>query len=307
MLIGNSFIQGIQLLFMHGADIYGTGNVFYDLVRFIRNFGVTLLRNNSSLVVLAAVLGSILLFRKDKKKFIILFLWFLPAIFVTQYWHIGLFGRVALIASFPLAVLASFTPRIIYFIIVVQLVIMFFPIAFTNKHAVVQKELVSLYKMVPKNSVLVSSNLIRPQVTFSGETYFINEPGQSLEYIYSKIDLALSRGRGVYIDSQALYNPYYSYDGNHLHVLSLGKIGNSEIKPLFEEYSLEIVKKSKNPRIFLYKISPVSKPIIDSDYKYEYLEGFQNKLHKERVDYLDLGVWIWATVTNKKESYAWKL
>lgn len=308
ILTGSTPIQGFKLLFIHGADIYGTGNVFYDLARFIRNFGVILLRNNSTLVILAAALGSTLLYRKDKKKLFILFLWFLPTILVTQYWHIGLFGRVALIASFPLAVLASFAPRIVYILVVIQLIFMFIPLAITNRSAPIQQELVNIYSTISPSSVLISSNLIRPQVTFSGEKYFVNEPGQSLEFIGSKIDLALKNNKNVYIDSQALYNPYYSYDGNHLHVLSLGKTGNSNIKPIFEKYSVEIVEKSQNSRIFLYKINPISKLKINPvTYTYEYGKGHGSRLHTERIDYLDMGTWVWALLTNKKEPILWKL
>ncbi len=307
MLVGNTPFESMRLLFMHGADIYGTGNLLYDLGRFIRNFGIIVLRNNSTLVVLSAVIGSILLFKKDKTKLLILILWFLPTVFVTQYWHIGLFGRVALIASFPLALLVSVVPRIFYILIVLQLIIMFIPLALTNRSAPVQQELVKIYSTIPQNSVLISSNLIRPQVVFSGEKYFINEPGQSLEFIEYKIDLALSQGRNVYIDSQALFNPYYSYDGNHLHVLSLGKIGNSKVKPLFEKYSSSVIRSSKNPRIFLYKINPVSKLNFDRDYTYKHLNGFENTVHKERIDYLDIGTWGWKIINKKNEPFFWKL
>lgn len=308
MLIGNTPIQGFKLLFMHGADIYGTGNIFYDLTRFVRNFGIILLRNNSTLVILAAALGSILLYRKDKKKLLILFLWFLPAILVTQYWHIGLFGRVALVASFPLAVLTSFAPRLLYFLVVVQLIIMYIPLAIINKNAPIQNELVSLYSTIPQGGVLVSSNLIRPQVVFSGEKYFVNEPGQSLEFIGSEIDLALKNNKNVYIDSQTLYNPYYSYDGNHLHILSLGKVGNSKTEPLFDKYSVEIIKETSNKRIFLYKINPASRLKTDSkSYTYEYGKNFRGRLNHERIDYLDAGMWAWVLLTNKKEPISWKL
>lgn len=303
MLTGSTPIQGFMLLFMHGADIYGTGNILHDLARFIRNFGVILLRNNSALVIIAAALGSILLYRKDKKKLFILFLWFLPVVLVTQYWHIGLFGRVALIASFPLAVLASFASRILYIFVIIQLLIMFVPIAAINRNAPIQQELVNLYDTIPKDAVLVSSNLIRPQVTFRGETYYINEPGQGLGFIEQKIDLTLSQGRDVYIDSQALFNPYYSYDGNHLHILSLGKVGNSKVKPLLDKYSFTITNITDNERIFLYKIRAASN---SNSANYEYIFGSKfNKLHKERIDYYDAGVWIWAFIAHKNEPKAW--
>lgn len=305
-LIGNSVQESLQLLFMHGTDIYGTGNIFIDIARSMRNFGIIILRNNSTFVVLAAIIGSVLLFKKDKKKFGILALWFLPTLFVTQYWHIGLFGRVALISSFPLAILAAqIKSRIIFIAIVLQLVIIIIPLAINNRNAPIQKELVNLYDSIPRNSVLISSNLIRPQVTYGGEKYFINEPGQGLEFISSKIDGAMKENKNVYIDSQALYNPYFSYDGNHLHVLSLGEYGNSGIKPLFDRYQLQIIKTTSNPRIFLYQIIGSSNK--QSEYIFQYSYEFQNKIQRSRIDYGDVGTWIWVLMTGRREPMYWKI
>lgn len=305
-LVGNSVFQSIQLLFMHGTDIYGTGSLLIDAARFLRNFGIILLRNNSTLVIVTAIIGSILLFRRDKKKFTVLSLWFLPTLLVTQYWHIGLFGRVALIASFPIAILvAQIKSRIIFFLIVLQLIIITIPLAIDNRNATVQKELVGLYDLIPKNSILISSNLIRPQVTYGGETYFINEPGQSMEFIESKIDLALKENKNVFIDSQALYNPYYAYDGNHLHVLSLGKQATSEVKSIFDRYQTRIVNTTSNPRIFLYQVDgSLSKP---SKYVFQYSQQFQNRISSSRIDYRDIGTWVWVILSRRHEPISWSI
>lgn len=305
-LIGNSAQESLQLLFMHGTDIYGTGNIFMDIVRSMRNLGIILLRNNSTLVIFAAIIGFILSHKKDKKKLAVLGLWFLPTFLVTQYWHIGLFGRVALIASFPLAILAAHIKhRILFAVIIFQLVVITIPLAIDNRNASIQKELVSLYSSIPKNSVLVSSNLIRPQVTYNGEIYFINEPGQGLEFIESKIDLALRENKNVYIDSQALYNPYFSYDGNHLHVLSLGTYGKSEIKPLFDRYQVQVIKTTSNPRIFLYQVERMLKNT--SKYSFQYSQEHWNEINPSRIDYRDLGTWAWVMLTRRHEPACWSI
>lgn len=315
ILSGESVFSSLKLLFMHGGDFITSSNPILAALRSIRNLGITLLRSNSTLIILYALFGLILLYRKNKKQALLLIIWFIPVILSSQYWHIGLFGRTSLLASFPLAILAvHIKSRILLAILFIQLAVITIPLAFSNLSGGVQVKLTSLYKSVPENAVLISSNLIRPQVSFYGEKYYINEPGQDIEFIKEKIDSALVMGRPVYIDSQALYNPYYSYDGNHLHILSLGSYGKSEVSSLFKEYEIGIVMMGESERIYLYQVNPLRKDVKGTVRKakpgqevFVYSKKPQEKINPMRIDYLDAGTWIWTLVANRTEPIVWTI
>lgn len=304
---GTSLLRLLHLLVFHGGDFIASSNPMYEMGVYVRNLGVTLLRNNSTLIVLGAALGGVILYRNDKKKLGLVLLWIVPVLLTSQYWHIGLFGRVSVLASFPIAILvAQIRSRILFGILVCNLILISLPLVIANKNSHIHKELQSLYKSIPKDSVLVSSNLIRPQVTFTGEVYFINEPGQDINFIVAQIEKALMQNKKVYVDSQALFNPYYSLDGNNLHVLSLGKAGHSSIKPLFQEYTISIVKIiDLKSRVFLYQI--IKKNSHSTYELFSYSQEIQNIVHPLRYDYFDMGTWMWYLLTNKKDPTLWTI
>lgn len=314
---GNSVISSLNLLFMHGGDFITSQNVFLAFLRALRNLAITLLRNNSTILVLYAIIGAVILTSKNKKQVLFLLFWLFPVILTSQYWHIGLFGRTSLLASFPLSILAvQIKSKLLLSFLFIQLVIITIPLAFTNKNADVQNKLVSMYEDMPKNALLISSNLIRPQVTFYGEKYFINEPGQDIEFIELKINSALLQKRPVYIDSQAVFNPYYSLDGNNLHILSLGKRGDSKVSELFKQYRIQIVSvQDWANRIYLYQINPytkydhnaVSGKASPGSEIFLYPIGLHERVHPLRIDYHDAGTWVWAILTKKKDPVLWTI
>lgn len=324
--IGNSFVQGFGALFIHGQDVVLSGNVMLELAQFARNFSITILRNNSSFIIAAAVTGLIVLWKSrfkkhGKRNLAICVLWFLPMLLTSQYWHIGLFGRVSVMASFPIAILAAqIKSKVVFVLLVLSLIFISVPLVISNRNAHIQGKLEKLYNLLPTKSLLISSNLIRPQVTFSGETYFINEPGQDIKFIEVRIDTALKHDRGVYIDSQALYNPYYSYDGNRLHILSLGSIGKSEIAPIFKKYKVRIVNViDADNKIFLYQINPPDKSSRDKKVEvtfgksspgkevFLYSDKLAKRINPNRIDYRDIGTWLWVLLTGRNEPVLWTI
>lgn len=323
-LTGDSIIQGLTLLFRHGADFILSGNLLHMTGQALRNFFITMLRDNSTLVIIAAVIGFIILWRSRKTKYgkrnlAVCILWLLPALLTSQYWHIGLFGRVSVMASFPIAILASqIKSKTIFKLLVLSLLFTSIPLIVSNRNASIQGKLAKLYNSIPPKSLLISSNLIRPQATFTGEKYFINEPNQDIQFIEEKIDNALKNNRGVYVDSQALYNPYYSYDGNNLHILSLGSIGKSEIVPIFKKYKIRIVRViDVNNRIFLYQVNPQGKNLnikktrtISGKAKpgkeiFLYSNNLSKRINPNRIDYMDIGMWMWVLLSGRNEPVLW--
>lgn len=318
----HNFIESVATLFIHGKDFITWTNLKIGLVRSIRNFLVTILRNNSTFIVILALFGFIKILKSNKKLSIFIFIWFLPVFLTSQYWHIGLFGRLSLIASFPLALLASqIKNKTIYILSVVNLIVISIPLMINNKNAEIQQSLKNIYEIIPKKDILIGSNLIRPQTYFYGTKYFINEPGFTVDVIEKKLQNA--NNKEVFIDSQALFNPYYSYDGNHLHILSLGKIGNSEIKKLIKNNRVEL-SEIENPdkRIFLYKvlkeneqrnnIKKFDKNILLISGKempgtevFLFSKNWKYILNPYRMDYRDTFSWIVQVITNKRDPLLW--
>lgn len=314
---GSSFSHSIELLFMHGGDIMMSPDAIQTGGRFARNLVIILLRNNSSIVILYAFIGLIYLFKYDKKRLAFCLVWILPVLIASQYWHIGLFGRVSLIASFPIALLSAHVKsRIAFVFLVFCLLIFTVPLAIENSMSTLHKRVRQLYSEIPKDSVLISSNLIRPQVTFRGEKYFINEPGQDIAFIKQKINSALLNNKKVFIDSQAVYNPYYSLDGNRLHILSLGKVGNTKVRELFKTYTVTI-SHDVNPekRVFLYQINGLVKRNRKNIYGETapgkeviiYSQNIFSKVSPLRMDYGDIGVWIYYFSMNKTDALGWTI
>ncbi len=148
---------------------------------------------------------------------------------------------------------------------------------------------------LPKDSVLLQTHYLKPFTGFSGTILWID--GDDL----GKIDGYSKSGHRVFLAKEAVTAPYQLLVGNNFHITSLGKVGDSESRVLFKKYKVrpyldnyELTFADKN------KISKdAGEPIIYYDY------SFWGRLARRRIDYGDLGTWVWAVVTNHRDPREW--
>lgn len=180
----------------------------------LRNIFIPLLRNNTSLIVILAIVS---LFRRQTSNFYFLLsiFWLWPIIITNQWWDSLLFGRHALIASFGLALmvaqllknhrlLASITLTYLLFTVVPTVNLLNRPIPYL--------ETAKLIKDLPAGGLLIDSHFARPQTAgvYAGKTIYVNEPGWNFE-----------TNKLMFVTSAALSDPYGLYSGPYLHSLSL--------------------------------------------------------------------------------------
>jgi hypothetical protein len=149
--------------------------------------------------------------------------------------------------------------------------------------------------VLPKNQVLIQSHYYYPFTKYDGKILWF-ETGDM-----DQIDEYLKIGTRVFMPKEAVTAPYLLIVGNNYHITSLAKTGNSESRFLFEKYILDRYLDSFELR--LSEEMEVSKeagqPVVF------YGTGFPQRLSRLRINYGDVGIWVWAVITNHKDAIGW--
>lgn len=176
---------------------------------------------------------------------------------------------------------------------------------------------------LPKGNVLIQTHYLRPFMSeYNGKILFIGQDG------FGSIDKYLRDDKSVFLESQAVFAPYMLYVGNNLHITSLGKFGKSESEDLFVNYTVDLAGvQNAGKRIYFYElkntdltyeerirlnkesVSDEAKVIIGKAKKgapvFVYSRKISGRLRRERVDYGDMALWMWAFLTGRKEPMVW--
>ena len=147
---------------------------------------------------------------------------------------------------------------------------------------------------LPAGQILIESSYYSPFIKYDGTVLWLESGG------LGKIDDYLKAGKRVFLEKNAVTTPYRLFVGNNFHITSLGKVGNSDSRFLFEKYSVDAYGDSLELKLFKGTISKEKgQPVISYD------PGFWGRLARERIDYGDLGSWIWAIITNHRDPTGW--
>lgn len=148
---------------------------------------------------------------------------------------------------------------------------------------------------IPIGQVLVETHYLKPFTKYNGTILWIGEND------LGKIDDYLVSGKRVFLTKQAITAPYMLLVGNNYHITSLGKVGDSESRFLFSKYI--VLEVGDVVELKLFKGKEISKeagePVIFYD------QNFWGKIARRRIDYGDIGSWIWAITTNHHDPTGW--
>ena len=147
---------------------------------------------------------------------------------------------------------------------------------------------------LPVGQILIESSYYSPFIKYDGTIMWLESGGSD------KIEGYLKLGKRVFLEKNAITSPYRLFVGNNFHITSLGKAGNSDSRFLFEKYTVDAYANSLELKLFKGTISKeAGQPIISYD------SSFWGRLSRERIDYGDIGTWIWAIITNHRDPTGW--
>lgn len=257
-------ILGIPLLITkyhsHLLDIVSTNQgLLITTLRILRNIlfqSVAILALSGFLFLLMAIILGLF---KNKQQLSIYLLWLLPVIVLMQYWHAGFFGRLSIFLVFPSSlIMAKFLNNK-----KVVLIALFFISLTTLYYAFKQKELPAIYvyfnllrDFKKDNLAILTSDYNRFIFQENNYSLFIfNGLGQNQSDAERFILRNLNRKKRVIIDSAALEFPYYQFDGNFYHILSLRKVETTLAKSVLKKFEYKPFRAdNKNKRIFFLEI-----------------------------------------------------
>jgi len=148
---------------------------------------------------------------------------------------------------------------------------------------------------IPPGQILIETHYLKPFTKYDGTILWIG--GDDL----GKIDGYLNSGKRVFLTKQAVTAPYMLLVGNNYHITSLGRIGDSESRFLFWKYEIEHY--GSDFEIKLFKGNEISARAGEEIVLYD--QSFWGRLAKRRIDYGDIGSWIWAIATNHRDPASW--
>lgn len=148
---------------------------------------------------------------------------------------------------------------------------------------------------LPKNHVLIQSHYYYPFTKYEGKILWFESDN------LSQIDDYLKNGVRVFMAKESVNVPYRLVVGNNYHITSLGKVGNSESRILFEKYKVDLFDDS-----FEFTLPDSSEIAADAGLPVVfYGDGFENRLSRLRINYGDVGIWIYSLISGHKDSTGW--
>ena len=110
----------------------------------------------------------------------------------------------------------------------------------------------------------------------------------------------LKNGTRVFLTEQAITAPYLLLVGQNYLITSLGRVGDSESRFLFKKYTVEQYNDSFELKMFNGVVSgEAGSPVIYYD------QSFWGRLARRRIDYGDIGTWLWAITVNHRDPIGW--
>ena len=239
--VGDVVSQNQGLILMGGRMIR---NVLVQVVAILSPGGAILL-------VFSALY---LLIKKRVGILVIVALLFIPFFILMQYWHAGFFGRLAIGIIFPASflIVLFFDSPIAHIAKIVVLLIFFISIPWRQLDP--PPLYASFYQIQnDKNIAVITSDYHRFLYEEAHIPYFAIKGDTDPKEIQQYIDSALSQ-KVVLIDSAALRYPYYQYDGDTYHILSVRTDGTPLIKNILERYRFTEYNSVAYSDLFFLKI-----------------------------------------------------
>lgn len=290
--------------------VSGSDGFFIFLLRIIRNIGIQTIAILSVSGTIALIISLLILFIKNKKEFLTCLIWLIPTFILMQYWHAGLFGRLALFIIFP----ASLVISLAFERKTIKSFIILFVALTTINYAIKQRQEPPMYRYnsLIKNSI-DSNKMVMITSDYNRFLYFKNKlPAFIFNGLDENISQAekfvqdnLNKKRKVLIDSAGLRFPYFQFDGDFYHILSLGKIGQSQAKKVLEKFDFQVYETDKlNPEIYFLEITGLSKNKEEIKAKMFYPKAFY-KINRNKSYSYDLFTNIYYFLTRKKDLEYW--
>lgn len=267
----------------------------------IRNAVILWLRLHTNLIGLVAIVALL----KWQKKWVLL-----PYLFWAQFYSADFLIRrlipIALVTSVAIALTIKnkWVLSSLILILAVTSIPVVWSYSWLNKNQIINK-MHQLQSQIPDDALYIDSHFLRTINNFRGETYHLGESSNWLTPVQA-IEVALKQRRRVWIDSQAIVDPYQFYVGNQLHPLSLGKFGQSEAQAIFRRFFIkDMIVADAASRIFAYELTDQPTNRGQETPGNAILAYSKSRLLKQRLDYYDPLTWLWALLTDKREPYLW--
>lgn len=174
--------------------------------------------------------------------------WFLPPLFLMQFWHSGLYGRLGLFLIFPASlflaeILTRNKQKVLSPITLLTLLALLVPQLLSQKQTPPIYRFYSLIENGPKDEIaIITSDSNRFLYQKNNLTTLVVGPGTTLEVVEKFISNNKKLGKMTLIDSQAILSPYFQFDGDSYHFLSQNKKGQSYLKPMLNKIPTEVFR-----------------------------------------------------------------
>lgn len=286
---GFSIIFYLLIYYFSGRVIEGTTEqlstyLSSGILRMVRNIWLSFIRDFGTFTPFILLIG-ILKNVKSKSIWLAWLVFFLSVGLIGANWQGDFMGRRIIFAA-PILALAlnKYLRKKSIFVIIYLL-----PIVFANIFLYTQKPPFNIPD-IPRGQVLIETHFLKPFIKYTGTTLWVGESDLDV------VDDYLKKGMRVFLTKQAITAPYMLLVGQNYHITSLGKVGDSETRFLFKKYQIDVYNDAFEIKAYNGKINETAG---------EAVIYYGERLLRRRIDYGDVGTWIWALVTNHKDSTGW--
>lgn len=283
-------------------ELTGTGEQFFSyassgIIRIVRNIWVSFINNFGSITAFV-LLFLLLKYVRSKTELICWGIFILLVSFGGGFWAGDLMMRRIAFAGVILAiVIYKYLGNKAALLILFLIPITGFNAAlyYKNLSDMPLLEMQQRINALPKNQVLISSHYYFPFIHYDGKILWFESDNTN------QVEDVLKGGTRVFITKESITAPYLLVVGNNYHITSLNKVGNSESRKLFTKYKVILYGDS-----FELK-EPDGKDISKSagEPVIFYGNGFWQRLSRMRINYGDIGVWLWSVISGHKDAVGW--
>lgn len=268
----------------------------FGILRMIRNIWFSFIHNFGSLTPF--IIGLLIIKNtKSKSEWISWLIFFIAISLLGSYWEAGLMMRRIVFAGVILSLafykyLGKKSVFLILFLLPITVMnsVLYYRNLKNMPLAVMQQRIDKL----PENQVLIQSHYYYPFTEYDGKMLWLEL--DNLE----QIDDYLKNGVRVFMVKESVTIPYLLVVGNNYHITSLSKVGDSESRVLFKKYDVSKFEDVYEIKKHDGEISKLAgEPVIF------YGKDFASRLSRRRINYGDIGIWVWALATGHKDPMGW--
>lgn len=255
-------------------------------------------------LIILSVLAIVTMIWKKKKEIVLFIFWIAPSFIASTYIYENLHGRALLPLSFAIAALSAYTIYLIKnkflrgfvaALIIISTLLVSLPavISYGTKIAV-NETLPQLTSNLSQDGILIGTNTMRTWNNYGGLYERLGDVDVGTGTVLADIQASNANNKPVYLTSDAIFYPYWRYDGQFFDLRSFPNFSKDDFAfPLasefFEDYQYDLQIANNQFKKYILKLTQTKDLSARIQNNLDHLADHENLIIGRLVDPVEGG------------------